>query len=160
MVFFLFQINYTACLLMLTRILNLPMLCLERRKYFFVCLSLRSHETFPLPQSVFHHLFQVLHFVPLFTCPRLLIFPLMLSNVQLFFCQVFIITLKRYLVNTQSHTHYTSFNQNDDINENLNMLFNHLERMIIIFNQVELLCQFKELLMRNKFVNSVSSPFL
>lgn len=33
------------------------------------------------------------------------------------------------------------------------MLFNHLERLIIIFNQLGLLCQFKELLMRAKFVN-------
>lgn len=39
------------------------------------------------------------------------------------------------------------------------MLFNHLERLKIIFNQLGLLCQFKELLMRVKFVNSLWAAF-
>lgn len=39
------------------------------------------------------------------------------------------------------------------------MLFNHLKRLKIIFNQLGLLCQFKELLMRAKFVNSLWAAF-
>lgn len=78
------------------------------------------------------------------------ILPFTQSNMQfisIFFSWAFIITFERYLVNTQSHTHthtHTSFNQNDDMNENPSMLFNHLERLIIIFNQLWLLCQLKE----------------
>lgn len=83
----------------------------------------------------------------------------MLSNVQLFYIKNLLLLWRDTLLIQSLSLSLSSFNQNDDINENPNMLFNHLERLKIIFNQLGLLCQFKELLMRVKFVNSLWAAF-